>query len=103
MTKISFDARTKQEAKSLTDTQADTVFDRADKTREKTNKFKMLINGRKNFRNDGSQNYLIFQLIPNTFRMSASDTETIIACKSKGLLDEALSLLLHQLIVLLQN
>ena len=35
--------------------------------------------------NDESQMYLIFQLIPNTFRIPTGVTERIVAWKSKGL------------------
>ena len=36
--------------------------------------------------------YLIFQLIPNTFRKPTGVTERIVAWKSKGLLDESIKL-----------
>ena len=42
--------------------------------------------------NDESQMYLIFQLIPNTFRIPTGVTERIVAWKSKGLLDESIKL-----------
>ena len=36
--------------------------------------------------------YLIFQLIPNTFRIPTGVTETVVAWKSKGLSDESIKL-----------
>lgn len=41
---------------------------------------------------DESQNYFIFQLIPNTFRIPTGVTETVVAWKSKGLSDESIKL-----------
>ena len=39
---------------------------------------------------DESQNYLIFQLIPNTFRIPTGDTERIMEWKSKGFPSESI-------------
>ena len=46
-------------------------------------------NGKSYFDDNRSQNCLIFQPISNTFMTSTGDTNTIIACKSKGLLDKS--------------
>ena len=46
-------------------------------------------NGKSYFDDDRSQNCLIFQAISNTFTMLTGDTNTIIAWKSKGLLDKS--------------
>ena len=42
------------------------------------------------FGNDGSQNYLLFQHISDTFKIPAVDTETVITWKSKGLSDKSI-------------
>ena len=44
--------------------------------------------GQSYFINEGSQNFLIFQPILNTFTMPAGLTETIVAWESKGSLNE---------------
>ena len=52
---------------------------------------------------DGSQNYLIFQPIYKTPITFASLPDTIAEWESKGLSNEKLSLLLNQILVILQN
>ena len=42
--------------------------------------------------NGALKNYLVFLLLFRTFRMSTGDTETIIACKSKGLSNETIKI-----------
>ena len=59
------------------------VVDIADKNREKIKKLQIFdlsyFNGRRYFDNDGSENYLIFQPIYNTFIEPVGVTETSIA------------------------
>ena len=59
------------------------VVDIADKNREKIKKLQIFdlsyFNGRRYFDNDGSENYLIFQPIYNTFTEPVGVTETSIA------------------------
>ena len=62
--------------------------------KNKTTEFGFLL-GKNHFGNDGSQNYLIFEPITDTFTIVTGDTETTIAWTSKELSKEALSLLLH--------
>ena len=49
-----------------------------------------VVDGTTNFANKESHNYLIFQPIYKTFRMSTGDTETIIAWKFKGFSEESI-------------
>ena len=91
---MNFDARIKQEVKSLASkSQEDAALDIGDKYREKIKKFETFnvsyFLGKSFFDNDGSQNYLIFQPIYNTFRMKSGNTETVIAWKCKTLSDES--------------
>ena len=44
--------------------------------------------GVKYFHDDGSQNFLIFEPISRTFRMSTDGTETVRAWKSNGFSEE---------------
>ena len=65
----------------------------ADKNREKMEKFQILdlsyFIGKSYFNNDGSQNYLLFQPIYNTFIRPTGHTETIITWNSKILSNES--------------
>ena len=59
--------------------------------------------GQNYFSNDGSQNFLIFQPIYNTFKLPAALTGTIIEWESKELSNEKFSLPLQQIKVFLQD
>ena len=59
--------------------------------------------GKKFFKNDGSQNFLIFQPVFNTFTVADGITKTIVAWKFKKLPNGKLRILLQQMIVFLQN
>ena len=88
--------------------QAENALDTADsKNTEKLKKHQTsdlrYLNGRMQFDNDGSQNNLIFKKIYNTFTKPSGDTETIVVWSPKDCQMEALSLLLHPVIVLLHD
>ena len=59
--------------------------------------------GQSCFGNDGLQNFLIFQLIYKTCKMSSGFANTIVEKESKWLSNKQLSLLLQQIIIFLQN
>ena len=49
------------------------------------------------FDEDGAQNYLVFQTVSRCFKTVSANDSNIISWKSKGLSDEVLSLLIHQI------
>ena len=75
--------------------QVDTASDIVDKRRLKLKKLMFDLSyfiGKSYCDNDALKNYLVFLLLFRTFRMSTGDTETIIACKIKGLSNETIKI-----------
>ena len=77
-TKLSFEARIKEGTKSLTSkTEAKNAFDLGDKNIEKIKK-KLIFIDRSYFGHNGSQNYLIFQLVFKCFTPSTGGDKLLV-------------------------
>ena len=108
LTKINSDAKMKEAVKNLAiKSQVQNALDISDKIEKKLKKNQTSdlnhFNSRTYFENDGLENYLIFQPSYNTFTRPAGDTETLKHEYSKNCQMKSLSLLLHQVIFLIQT